>query len=286
MKNPKILYILISMFCVFAVIAGIYAQFIDADHGGLDIAGEVEQSANETNSNTINTDSQTEIGASFNNLFTNTLNLGDFDTKDKKKINKEQDIVYSIVDKQEETDKYELNIHIPAININNELATTLNNATQTTFINKANEIIADTESTVKTIYSIDYVAYVNESILSLVIRSTLKEGNSAQRIMIQTYNYNLNTTGEASLIDLATIKKLNREEVNNKIMEVATEANTEAQTLQNMGYSQTYVRDLNSDIYSIDGANVYFLGPNEELYIVYPYGNNEFTSAMDIVLFE
>ena len=286
MKNPKILYILISMFCVFAVIAGIYAQFIDADHGGLDIAGEVEQSANETNSNTINTDSQTEIGASFNNLFTNTLNLGDFDTTGIQKINKEQDIVYSIVDKQEETDKYELNIHIPAININNELATTLNNATQTTFINKANEIIADTESTVKTIYSIDYVAYVNESILSLVIRSTLKEGNSAQRIMIQTYNYNLNTTGEASLIDLATIKKLNREEVNNKIMEVATEANTEAQTLQNMGYSQTYVRDLNSDIYSIDGANVYFLGPNEELYIVYPYGNNEFTSAMDIVLFE
>lgn len=286
MKNPKILYILISMFCVFAVIAGIYAQFIDADHGGLDIAGEVEQSANETNSNTINTDSQTEIRASFNNLFTNTLNLGDFDTTGIQKINKEQDIVYSIVDKQEETDKYELNIHIPAINIDNELATTLNNATQTTFINKANEIIADTESTVKTIYSIDYVAYVNESILSLVIRSTLKEGNSAQRIMIQTYNYNLNTTGEASLIDLATIKKLNREEVNNKIMEVATEANTEAQTLQNMGYSQTYVRDLNSDIYSIDGANVYFLGPNEELYIVYPYGNNEFTSAMDIVLFE
>ena len=99
---------------------------------------------------------------------------------------------------QESTDKYELNMHIPAININDELASTLNNSTQTTFINKANEIIANTESTIKTIYSIDYVAYVNESILSLVIRSTLKEGNSAQRIMIQTYNYNLNTNQEVT----------------------------------------------------------------------------------------
>lgn len=286
MKNPKILYVLISIFCVFAIIAGIYAQFIDVNHGGLDIAEEVETSANETNSNTINTDSQTEIRAGFNDLFTNTLNLGDYDTTGIQKINKEEDIVYSIVNMQESSDKYELNMHIPAININNEIATTLNNATQTTFINKANEIIADKESTVKTIYSIDYVAYVNESILSLVIRSTLKEGNSAQRIMVQTYNFNLNTNNEASLTELATIKKLNREEVNSKIKEVVTEANQEAQTLQSMGYSQKYVRDLNSDIYSIDGANVYFLGPNKELYILYPYGNNEFTSAMDIVLFE
>ena len=38
---------------------------------------------------------------------------------------------------QESTDKYELNMHIPAININDELASTLNNSTQTTFINKA-----------------------------------------------------------------------------------------------------------------------------------------------------
>ena len=151
MKNPKILYVLISIFCVFAVIAGIYAQFIDVNHGGLDIASEVEQNANATNSNTINTDSQTEIRAKFNNLFTNTLNLNNYDTTGIQKINKEEDIVYSIVDMQESTDKYELNMHIPAININNDLATTLNNSTQTTFINKANEIIADTESTVKTI---------------------------------------------------------------------------------------------------------------------------------------
>lgn len=67
MKNPKILYILISMFCIFAVIAGVYAQFIDVNHGGLDIASEVEQSANNisnnNNNNTLETDTQTEIRA-------------------------------------------------------------------------------------------------------------------------------------------------------------------------------------------------------------------------------
>ncbi len=284
MKKPKVLYILITLFCIFAIIAGIYAQFIETNNEGENIASGTQTNTN-TNENPAVSDSQTEIKARFSNLFTNTLNLGEFDTTGIQKINGNEEIVYTIVNMQQNTDKYELNMHIPAINIKSNLATTLNNSTQTTFINKANEIIADTESTVKTIYSIDYVAYVNDNILSLIIRSTLKEGSSAQRIMIQTYNYNLTSNTEESLLDLITLKMINRDDVNDKIMEVVTEANEEAQILQSMGYSETYVRDLQSSIYNIDGARVYFLGPNRELYIIYPYGNSEFTSAMDIVLF-
>ena len=52
-----------------------------------------------------------------------------------------------------------------------------------------------------------------------------------------------------------------------------------------MGYNEIYVRDLTSDIYSVDNAGAYFLGPNGNLYIVYAYGNSEFTSEMDIVMF-
>ena len=281
MKNPKILYILISIFCVFAIIAGIYAQFIDANHGGVSIANTEEQNILGEEEKT-----QTEIKDEFNNLFTSTLNLNGYDTTGIQKLNTEEDIVYTAYDIQESNDAYEVNMKIPAINIRNELSITLNNATQTTFINKANEIIADKESTRKTIYTIDYAAYVNSDILSLVIRSTLKEGSSAQRIMIQTYNYNLTNNSQASLVDLITIKKLNRDEVSNKITNVVTQAYNESQVLQNMGYNQIYNRDLTSEIYTVDNAGVYFLGPNGELYIVYPYGNNEFTSAMDIILFE
>lgn len=286
MKGPKIIYMLISLYCVFAVGAGVYAQFIDEDHGGLDTVMEVAGVyTNTTSSSDDSEETQNELKVKFNNFFTNTLNLGDYDTTGIQKINKNEEIVYTYVEIQESNDRYELNINIPAININTDVATSLNSSTQTTFINKANEIISDTDSTVKIIYSIDYVAFINDNILSLVIRSTLKEGSSAQRIMIQTYNYNLETDEEVSLLDLVTLKMLNKDEVDEEIMEVVTEANEEAQILYDMGYSETYVRDLDSSIYSVDGANVYFLGPDGTLYIIYPYGNSEFTSTMDIIVF-
>lgn len=279
MKNPKIIYVLISLFCIFAIIAGIYAQFIDADYGGINVLKEEEF-------NTIQNKSNEEIEAQFNNLFTNTLNLGNYDTTGIQKINQEENIVYSIYDKTEQTDNYEINIHIPVININSELSNSLNQITQANFVNKANEIMTRENSLTKTIYSIDYTAYVNNDILSLVIKSTLKEGDSPQRVIIITYNYNLNTDTQASLIDLITIKELNRDEVNTKIKQVCSEANEEAIALQNMGYNSIFVRDMESEIYNVDNASAYFLGPNKELYIIYAYGNNEFTSEMDVILFE
>ncbi len=278
MKNPKILYILISVFCVFAIIAGIYAQVI-ADSEETDFA-------NVQHTNQIQELTQTEIINDFNDLFTNTLNLNGYDTTGIQKLNPDQEIVFSAYDRQESTDGYDINIHIPAININSELASTLNETTQATFINKANEILQKEDYSTKTIYSIDFTAYVNSDILSLVIRSTLKEGNSSQRVIVQTYNYNLRTNEQVYLNDIITLKQLNRDEVNAKIKEVVTIANQEDEALQSMGYDQVYIRDLNSLIYTVDYATGYFLGPNQELYIVYAYGNGEFTSKMDIVLFE
>lgn len=279
MKNPKILYILISVFCVFAILAGIYAQFIDADYGGLDLAAEdANKIAGEK--------SQVEIKDEFDQLFTNTINLGNFDTTGISKINGEKDIVYTVYEKLEITDNYEVDIHIPIINVRSDVATRLNQNTQTIFVNKANDVLQNTDASNKAIYSIDYTACVNGNILSLVIMSTLKESTAAQRIIVQTYNYNLSTNTEASLIDLLTMKQLNRDEVDSKIMEVVTQADEEDRALQNMGYSQVYMRDLTSDIYTVENAGGYFLGPDNTLYIVYAYGNGEFTSKMDIILFE
>ena len=279
MKNPKILYILISVFCVFAILAGIYAQFIDADYGGLDLAAEDANKIAEEKS-------QVEIKDEFDQLFTNTINLGNFDTTGISKINGEKDIVYTVYEKLEITDNYEVDIHIPIINVRSDVATRLNQNTQTIFVNKANDVLQNTDASNKAIYSIDYTACVNGNILSLVIMSTLKESTAAQRIIVQTYNYNLSTNTEASLIDLLTMKQLNRDEVNSKIMEVVTQADEEDRALQNMGYSQVYMRDLTSDIYTVEKAGGYFLGPDNTLYIVYAYGNGEFTSKMDIILFE
>ena len=279
MKNPKIIYILIGLFWVFAILAGIYAQFVDGNSNEIDLANKDVQ--NESQGKT-----QQEISDQFETLFTNTLNLGNFDTTGIQKINNEQDIVYSAINLEENNDLYELKLHIPVINIKSDLSNTFNQLTQTTFINKANEILGQGDTGVKTIYSIDYAAFVNNNVLSLVIRSTLKEGDSAQRVIVQTYNYNLTSNTQVSLVDLITIKQLNRDEVNNKIIEVVTAADEADKALQEMGYNQIYVRDLTSDIYTVDNAGAYLLGPNGELYIIYAYGNAEFTSKMDIVLFE
>ena len=278
-KNPKILYILISVFCVFAIIAGIYAQFIDEDAGQVDLAGQEEQ-------NTIDTKTQQEISDQFNSLLINTLNLGSFDTTGIQKINADENIVYTAIDMEQNSEMYEISIHVPVINIRSDLSNTFNQNTQTTFINKANEILNEQNSEGKTIYSINYAAYVNGNILSVVIESTLKEGSQPQRVIVQTYNYNLSTNTEASLIDLITVKQLNRDEVNAKINQVVSAAAQEDEALEAMGYNQIYIRDLTSDIYNVDNAGAFFLGPNQELYIIYAYGNSEYTSKMDIILFE
>ena len=223
MKNPKVLYILISIFCVFAIIAGIYAQFID---------GNSNENTVQTGSdaNIVQEKTQQEISNDFNALFTNTLNLGGFDTTGIAKLDNTKEIVYSAYDVERNTENYELNLHIPVININSELSNTFNRLTLTTFINKANEIIEKNDSSMPTLYSVDYAAFINDNILSVVIKCTLKEGNSSQRIMVQTYNYNLSTNTEVPVIDLITMKQLNRDEVNNKIMEVVSVAAQEDQT--------------------------------------------------------
>lgn len=82
-ENPKVLYILISVFCVFAILAGIYAQFIDADYGGLDLAAE--------DANKIEQEkSQVEIKDEFDQLFTNNISLNGFDTTGISKLNAEK----------------------------------------------------------------------------------------------------------------------------------------------------------------------------------------------------
>lgn len=282
MQTPKALYILIGIFCVFAIVAGVYAQFIEKTPE--------EPSVSDDNTNTVIAENDQEIIKShFSGLFTNTINLNGFDTTGIAKNVQDKEIVYAAYDIMQNEEAYEINIHIPVVNIKNEVANSFNQITQTIFANKATEVLRHTDVNKKIIYSIDYVAYVNGDILSVVIRSTLKDGKSAQRVMIQTYNYNLTTQAQVTLNDLITRKALNKDDVNAKIEEVVKEADAAAKAIQSMGYNTVFSRDLEeleNGIYTVDNTKSFFLGDNNRLYIIYPYGNNNFTSEMDIVLFE
>ena len=280
MNNPKILYILIGIFCVFAIIAGIYAQFIEG--------GSPRQPAqNDPNQgNIIVQKSQDEIKEQLSSLYTNMVNFNNYDTTGIKKINEEQDIVYTAFDINQAKEAYEINIKVPAFNISNQEASSFNVTTQDIFVNKAREVLEHTDASNKMIYSIDYAGFINGNILSVIIRSTLKEGTKPQRVMIQTYNYNLETGTKATLTDLITMKTLNKEDVNGEIKKVIQEADDAAKAIQDMGYNDIYTRDLTDTRYTVDGSTTYFLGPDANLYIIYPYGNRDYTSEMDVVLFE
>ena len=102
------------------------------------------------------------------------------------------------------------------------------------------------------IFNVKYKVYENNNILSLVILSELKEGNSNERIIIQTYNYNLETNQMVNVNDIINQKNINTANANNKI----------------------------------ENATEYFLGKNGYLYVIYAYGNDDFTSELDVIIFK
>lgn len=278
MKNQKLIFILIGAFCVFALIAGIYTQFF------------VEKSENDTQdpTNNINNDikpkTQEEIKTQLSNLFTNELISNNYDVTNLQKRNESKDIVYSAYDIQKQEENYEVDIHLPVVNIKGDVPTEFNKTTQSIFVNKASEIL-NNKYTEKVIYSVDYIAYINDNILSLVIKSTLKQGNNPQRVIVQTYNYNLETGEKVQLADVLTKRNIIQSDCQNKIHEIVTKAQEEAQVLLQSGYT-VYNRNLSDSIYQISNISTFFLGKNQELYIIFAYGNQNYTSEMDVVLYE
>lgn len=278
MKNQKLIFILIGAFCVFALIAGIYTQFF------------VEKSENDTQdpTNNINNDikpkTQEEIKTQLSNLFTNELISNNYDVTNLQKRNESKDIVYSAYDIQKQEENYEVDIHLPVVNIKGDVPTEFNKTTQSIFVNKASEIL-NNKYTEKVIYSVDYIAYINDNILSLVIKSTLKQGNNPQRVIVQTYNYNLETGEKVQLADVLTKKNIVQTNCQNKINEIVAKAQEEAQVLLQSGYT-VYNRNLSDSIYQISNISTFFLGKNQELYIIFAYGNQNYTSEMDVVLYE
>ena len=109
-----------------------------------------------------------------------------------------------------------------------------------------------TNASIYTICEVSYTAYINNDILSVAIMASIKEGDNAQRLLVQAYNYNLKTDSD------------------------------EARSVQSTGYN-IYERDLSNSMYDVKNVTNFIQGPSGELYIIYAYGNVAFTSEMDII---
>lgn len=270
-KRRIIIYSIAIFACILAIVVIIGIQILGNDvvdnfFGVSKITKKTEEEEN-------------RLKANFDTLFQNQLENNS--SCEVKKINKNKDIVYT---NYENTDKsannYEMNVNLPYINIKNQSVKDYNENIKNIFQAKAEEVLKSTNSNV--IYTVKYEAYIENNILSLIIYSDLKQDSSAQRIIVQTFNFNLETNKELTLEDIIKIYELDEKTVQDKIdNEIKTEEK-KAEDLKALGYN-VFTRDTKSDMYKIKNATEFFVH-NNNLYIIYAYGNDKLTSERDIVV--
>lgn len=275
-----ILYAVIAAICVIALFVGVYALvFKDISKANI--------TTNEENTTANQIQTQDEVKDNFKDLFTNEFFVSNFDDSKVQKLDSSKPIIYTAITSTDEKDSYyELNINIPIININSELANKYNEENQNIFVQYANNLVSKETPGDFTVYNVSYTSYVNNDILSVAILADTKVGNEEQRTVIKTYNYNLTTNEEVPITTILENRGLDVTQVNKKINSVVKDAKDEEEAMASSGYNGIYERDLQSDIYDVTKVANFFQGPNGELYIVYAYGNTSknATSEMDVIV--
>ena len=284
MKKRYIIYIITAIICILAIGVGVYYQIVIDKPNKPVLTNEV------TPDPVISQDDPEILIKEFNSLFSNTFYKQENDTTAIKRYSglEEQEIVYAAYNIKEEKDgKYNVNINLPVVNIDNEVVANFNNTTNKLFSNKVAEVLNTSDK--YTLYNIEYVAYLNNNILSVVIKSTLKEGDNAERVRVQTYNYDIKTEKEVTLNEILEQKQITQRTVNKKIEKQVKEAARRAATVADeyaMQGKLVYERDVNHAMYSTDNINDFFLGKDGQLYIVFAYGNTYNTAEMDVIKIE
>lgn len=204
-----------------------------------------------------------QLEIDFNDLFTN-------------EENQYVSTLYKI--QEEKSGKYKIDAYIPRIHLDDRIDNEVNSEINSSFVNKILQVYND--SKIYTILKINYATSIQGNKLSVIIKCSLKEGSNAQRTIIKTYNYDIESKEKIKIVDLIHEQKKAdlQEEINQKIqLKLKKEA-----TLAEQGYN-VYRRDVDSDIYKIENANEFYI-KDKILYIIYCYGNNSFTSEVDLIV--
>lgn len=261
-----IMIVSIILVCSIAIAIGVYAQITNKGVIG--------------NSKTDKTDNNYEdLKNNFEEIFTNSVNK---EATAKLNINYDE-LLYCRYNIKEENTKYSINAKIPEFKGESEKIKKINKEIFDTFAGEIIKIANNTTSAYTT-YNLDYVAYVNNNIISLVIMCKYKNGTTPQRKIIQTYNYNIEKDELLDIEDIIQYKNLNKEEMEKLVKEEIKKVNVQKKNITNEGYN-LYLRDENSDIYEIENTPNFFLGKNNYLYLVYAYGNNNYTTETDLIIF-
>ncbi len=275
-KNQYIFFVVLILICIVALSVGIYEQFFYkyADTDPLMLG--INIGAKKT------TEEYAMLKSNFGELFNNSLRVN----SDKilvEKLNGEKDIIYTAYNLiNEDETYYSVDVNIPEINIDTSVIKKINSEIKSEYYNKANSIMRQTGE--NTIYKVSYASYINEDILSLVIKASLKEQGKSEKVSIKTYTYSISREELITLEDLINSKETTIQAVQNSINNEIKVAYQNAQIIANE-YGVLYERDLESSIYKVEKATEYFLTDDGYVYIVYAYGNNNYTNEMDVVIF-
>lgn len=272
-KIPKkriIMYVIILLICVIAVIVVVGVQILGND---------VVDNMFGINKITKRTEEEeASLKANFENIFDNQIeDKGEYKIQ---KVKQDENLVYTNYTKEDKNEKHEIDVNLPYININNEETDNFNKEIEKTFKGKAEEILKDSNQNI--IYIVKYKAYVENNILSLVIYSDLKQNTSAQRVIVQTFNFDLKENKKLTLEDVIDSFDLKKTDVQNKINIDIQKEQKKSEDLIKLGYN-IFSRDINSDIYKVENVSEYFVY-NNNIYIIFAYGNKRITSEKDIVI--
>ena len=265
-KKDIIIYTIAIIICVVALTVIITLQFLG-------------EGVFHTNKFQIATEEELiRLRTEFDNMFLNQF------TGEVQGISKKDDSKNFVFTTYENTNNvegdYTLNVHIPEFNIQDENLSKLNQEIAMTYKQQTSNILTTKGN--QTIYSVEYISYVENQVLFLIIRSNLKQGSQAQQCVIRTYQYDLEQKKQINLEEMLEKLGYDKNEVQNKIREEIKREETNSKSLQELGYS-IYVRDSKSDIYKIENSKEFFIR-NGKLHIIYSYGNNSSTSEMDFVI--
>ena len=273
-KNKIIFFVTLFLICVVAICIAIYGQYFYkySDTDPLMIG--IHIGAKKTN------EEYASLKADFGNLFTNKVHVNSEKIK-VDKINTSQNVVYTYnkVSNQDEN-FYDVDVKIPALNINNEVAKEINSNIIEKFDKKAKEIMTKTEG--YTTYKVDYVAFVNNDIVSIAIREKAKIGNKGETVSVTTYNYSISKKLKIDLKDLIKLKETNNESVQKTIKD-----SIEALAEKNNDIAKEYgglVRNSDDKMYKIENSKKYFLTDDGYVYIIYDYAEKN-TNEIDVVIF-
>ena len=274
-KRRAIFLIVIILICIVAIGLGIYSQYFyqysDTDPLMLGIHLGTAKTSEE----------YAELKANFLNLFTNELHINSESVR-VDKVETDQSVVftgYNIVNEDEAY--YDVDLSLPYLNIDTEVAAEINAEIEE--FNQTAASIMRTSSQY-TIYNVSYVAYINENIVSIVIKENSKYGNNSERVRIKTYCYDISSDSEISLSDLIKLKETDEETVQENINETIQTAYENSQAIANE-YGPEVVRNPEDDMYDIKNTEDYFLTDDGYVYIIYDYGEETETNEIDTIIF-